>query len=277
MASKKGGLGKGLDALFFDNSEEQNGAQELRLSDIERNPAQPRREFDPQALEELAESIRTHGVLQPILVRPVGDSYEIVAGERRWRAARMAGLTVIPALVRELDDRQMAEMALVENLQREDLNPIEEAQGYADLMAHYDYTQEQVSKIVGKSRPAVANAARLLTLPDSVKEKVRSGNISAGHARALLGFDSEEKMLQAAEEIEKGNLTVRQAEKMAQKKETAPRGVMQREKLFVEMEAALGEALGRKIRIKKTAQGGKMEIEFFDEDDLRALAHRLES
>ena len=196
MAAKKGGLGKGLDALFADNAiEEDTPAVKLKISEIEPNREQPRKEFDDAALAELADSIAQHGVLQPLLVRPlIGGGYQLVAGERRWRASRMAGLTEVPVVVRQMSDQEMMELALIENLQREDLSPMEEAEGYRTLMEGYSLTQEEVAQIVGKSRPAVANSLRLLALPNEIGEMVRSGELSAGHARALLAFPQEQML-----------------------------------------------------------------------------------
>ena len=207
MAAKnKGGLGKGLDALFMDNSieEEAKSAVKLKINDIEPNRAQPRKSFDEEALEELANSISTHGVIQPLLVRPLADGgYQLIAGERRWRASRMAGLTEVPVVIREMSDSEAMELALVENLQREDLNPIEEAQGLALLMETYGLTQEQAAKRVGKSRPAVANSMRLLSLPQEVLAMVERGELSAGHARTILALENAEQITALANEIVK--------------------------------------------------------------------------
>ena len=197
---RKGGLGKGLEAIFAENdTEDRNATVTLKLNEIEPNRSQPRKEFDEGALAELADSLSRHGMLQPLLVRPLmGGGYQIVAGERRWRAARMAGLTEVPAVIRELADHEVMELALIENLQREDLTPLEEAQGYQTLMDTYGMTQEEVAHTVGKSRPAVANALRLLNLPQEILNLVNEGKISSGHARTLLGFQDKEQMLEAA-------------------------------------------------------------------------------
>ena len=219
MAKKLGGLGKGLNAIFIENDSEKNdGAVTLKISEIEPNRSQPRKEFDEQALSELAESISAHGLLQPLLVRPLPlGGYEIVAGERRYRACRMAGLTEVPVIIRELTESETMELALIENLQREDLTPLEEAEGYAVLLNEHHFTQEEIAQSMGKSRPAIANALRLLKLPESVRELLRDGSISAGHARALLTLDSEEAMLTVAEEIIKKDLSVRQTEALCKK------------------------------------------------------------
>ena len=224
MAAKKGGLGKGLEVLFAENSIEEEGKTvSLPISEIEPNRAQPRKQFDDEALAELSASISQHGVLQPLLVRPVaGGSYQLVAGERRWRASRMAGLTEVPVVIREMSDKEAAELALIENLQREDLNPMEEAMGYRTLMETYGLTQEETAKSVNKSRPAVANALRLLHLPDTIAQMVAGGELSAGHARALLAFATEEEQLDAAAAAVDKSLSVRDLERMA-KASRAPR------------------------------------------------------
>ena len=229
MAKKLGGLGKGLNAIFIENdSENNNSGVTLKISEIEPNRSQPRKEFDEKALSELAESISEHGLLQPLLVRPLTlGGYEIVAGERRYRACRMAGLTEVPVIIRELSESETMELALIENLQREDLTPLEEAMGYEVLMNEHGFTQDEVSKSVGKSRPAIANALRLLKLPEGVKELLKENKISAGHARALLSLENEENMLELAELIVAKDLSVRQTEKLCknaskEKKPEAP-------------------------------------------------------
>ena len=220
MAKKIGGLGKGLGAIFIENdTEDRNATVTLKISEIEPNRSQPRKEFDEKALTELAESIKEHGLIQPILVRPIiGGGYQIVAGERRYRACRMAGLTEVPVTIRELTDEETMELALIENLQRENLNPLEEALGYKSLMEEYSFSQEQVAKAVGKSRSAVANTLRLLNLPEDVTELVKEGKLSAGHARALLAFDDEALMIKTAKSVVDEDLSVRQVEKLAKKK-----------------------------------------------------------
>ena len=219
MAKKKGGLGKGLNAIFMENeSEDSNSTVTLKISEIEPNRAQPRREFDEKALAELADSISQHGVLQPLLVRPLLDGgYQIVAGERRWRASRMAGLTEVPVVIRELSDGETMELALIENLQREDLTPVEEALGYQQLMDKYSLTQDEVSRAVGKSRPAVANALRLLNLPEEVLSLVGNGRISAGHARTLLSFKDPDELDKAARLVSTQDISVRELERLAKR------------------------------------------------------------
>lgn len=281
MAMRKGGLGKGLDALFADNSvAEGSGAVKLRLSEIEPNKAQPRKTFDEQALEDLSQSIAQHGVLQPLLVRPLpGGSYQLVAGERRWRASRMAGLNEVPVVIRELTDEETMELALIENLQREDLNPIEEAEGLQLLMENYSLTQEETAKRVGKSRPAVANALRLLNLPDNVKEMARLGRISAGHARALLAFEDSDALFEAARLAEEQGISVRELERMSQKaheeKKTRPAKEKRRDSYYAEVELALTQSLGRKVKVTSGKEKGTLEIEFYSKEDLADLANRL--
>lgn len=280
MAAKnKGGLGKGLDALFMDNSmeEEAKSAVKLKLNEIEPNREQPRKSFDEEALEELANSISTHGVIQPLLVRPLADGgYQLIAGERRWRASRMAGLTEVPVVIREMSDSEAMELALVENLQREDLNPIEEAQGLALLMETYGLTQEQAAKRVGKSRPAVANAMRLLALPQDVLAMVERGDLSAGHARAILPLENDEQITALANEIIKKNLSVRETERAVKvllkgdvKRE---KRVKKRDTYYDEVELAVSQSLGRKAKVSLSGGNkGTLEIEFFGKDDLEKL------
>lgn len=281
--NKKGGLGKGLDALFLDNStEEKGGSIMVNINDIEPNRDQPRKDFDEDALRELSDSIALHGVIQPLLVRPISDGgYQLVAGERRWRASRMAGLTEVPVFIREMSDRQVAEVALIENLQREDLNPLEEAKGYAQLMKDYSLTQEQVAKSVGKSRPAVANAMRILELDEEVLEYVRSGKLSAGHARTLLPIKDKETLLRLAEEIVLKDISVRETERIVKsilnpKKEKSPAKKAKRDPWYDECELAIKAELGRKAEIH-VAKGNKgtIEIEFFSKEDLHGLLEAL--
>lgn len=278
---KKSGLGKGLDAIFAENGTEESNrsAEELKLSDLEPNRGQPRKDFDDETLAELADSISQHGILQPLLVRPIfGGGYQIVAGERRWRAARMAGLTTVPAIIRELDDEQVMEIALIENLQREDLSPLEEAMGYQSLMDSYDMTQEEVAKIVGKSRSAVANVLRLLKLPEEVQALIRSGQVSAGHGRALLSFPDDAKKIAVAKRVIEEDLSVREVERLAQKanevpkkKDVKPRGIP----YFNEVELSLHDYLGRKVRVNGDEKKGTLQIEFYGQEDLSELIRKL--
>lgn len=283
MAKKTGGLGRGLDSLFADNSvDELNpSVNKLRIMEIEPNRDQPRKDFDEKSLSELAESIEQHGVLQPLVVRPLTNGgYQLVAGERRWRAARIAGLTEVPVVIKELTDEEVIEIAMIENLQREDLNPLEEALGYRYMMDELNITQEQAAEKVGKSRPAVANAIRLLRLPDEVQEMVKNNLISPGHARALLGFENQELIIQAAKRIVKEDLSVREVETLVKNSQKAPKVPKQqkRDKFFSEVELALVENLGRKVKIKESKKdSGVLEIEFFDKDDLESLAMKLEN
>ena len=283
MAKKLGGLGRGLDSLFADNSvDELNpSVNKLRIMEIEPNRDQPRKDFDEKSLSELAESIEQHGVLQPLVVRPLTNGgYQLVAGERRWRAARIAGLTEVPVVIKELTDEEVIEIAMIENLQREDLNPLEEALGYRYMMDELNITQEQAAEKVGKSRPAVANAIRLLRLPDEVQEMVKNNLISPGHARALLGFENQELIIQTAKRIVKEDLSVREVETLVKNSQKTPKVPKQqkRDKFFSEVELALVENLGRKIKIKESKKdAGVLEIEFFDKDDLESLAMKLEN
>lgn len=284
--AKKGGLGKGLDALFMDNETvDSGGVVTLRLSQIEPNRDQPRKIFSEEALNELADSIREHGVLQPLLVRPLpGGSYQLVAGERRWRASRMAGLQEVPVVIREMDEEQAMEIALIENLQREDLNAIEEATGYKQLMERYGMTQEQVAKRVGKSRPAIANALRLLNLPPKVMDMVGEGEVSPGHARALLAFDDQDRIVEIAQKVKTGKYSVRDIERMAknqdEKKEKAAKTPEEpawggKSAFLTEMEIAMSMEMGRKVRIIPNGEGGTLQIQFWDEEDLKSLAEKF--
>ncbi len=279
MAAKKGGLGRGLDALFVDNAvDEQGSVVSLRISEIEPNRDQPRKQFDEAALADLAASIEQHGVLQPLLVRPLpSGNYQLVAGERRWRASRMAGLTEVPVVVREMSDREASELALIENLQRQDLNPMEEAVGYRTLMEQYGMTQEDAARAVNKSRPAVANALRLLNLPDELTELVREGKLSAGHARTLLAFPTVEAQKAAAEAAILNDLSVRALEKMV-KSTRSPKPektARRRDSLFDEVEIALTEQLGRRVRVLDKGEKGVLQLEFYSKDDLTALANQM--
>lgn len=286
MAAKKGGLGRGLDALFADNSVEENSsasAVKLSLNEIEPNKDQPRKTFDEKALSELADSIAQHGVIQPLLVRPMPDgSYQLVAGERRWRAARRAGLSEVPVVIREMSDSEMMELALIENLQREDLNPIEEAEGLQQLIHTYGLTQETAAARVGRSRPAIANALRLLSLPTPILELTRNGKISAGHARALLSLNDEEKMVEIADQILKKEISVREVERLAKaaakEKKQPENHPLRRDTFYDEVELALTNSLGRRIKVNlnKKENRGTIEIEFFDQNDLTDLSRLLD-
>lgn len=282
MASQKG-LGRGLGALLGDfnqDAAEDSAYKLLPLHRVEPNPDQPRQDFDEEELAALAESIRVHGVLQPLTVRETGGGYyQIIAGERRWRASRMAGLTDVPAIVIEADDRKAKELALIENLQRQDLNSVEEALGYQSLMNEFGLTQEEAAQRVGKSRPAVANALRLLTLDEKVLDMLRAGELTAGHAKAILMLKSEKKQLEAAQKIANLGLSVRQAELLCknmskeqpEKKEPATFQV----DYVRECEKSLSKHLGRGVRIVNGKRKGRFELEFYGQDDLQTLLDAL--
>lgn len=285
MAAKKGGLGRGLDALFVDNSVEEissKSAVKLKLMDIEPNREQPRKSFDDEALAELAQSIAKHGVIQPLVVRPLSDGgYQLVAGERRWRASRMAGLTEVPVVIKELTDDEAMALSLIENLQREDLNPMEEARGYQLLMDRFSLTQEETADRVGKSRPAVSNSLRLLRLPIQVADMVSEGKISAGHARALLAFKNETELFETAKLVAGKGISVRDVERLAKNsnKEKNPdtQTKVRREAYFDDVELTLTQALCRKARVvtKGRSEAGTLEIAFYDKDDLARIASAL--
>ncbi len=281
MANQKG-LGKGLGALLGEYSEptENSGPYGLLpLHRVEPNKNQPRQDFDQEALEALADSIRTHGILQPLTVRELPTGYyQIIAGERRWRAARMAGLNEVPAVIIEADDKKAMELALIENLQRADLNPVEEAQGYESLIQDYGLTQEEAAQRVGKSRPAVANALRLLNLCPEVLEKLRFGELSAGHARAILSLKTEKKQQLAAQKIVALGLSVRQAELLCRNMDQ-PKAEPPEEPLKVdyiaECEKSLSKRLGRGVKIVSGKRKGRFELEFYGQEDLQVLLDAL--
>lgn len=303
MAKKKA-LGQGLDALFGDNgSDSGEGTITLRMSDIEPNRNQPRQQFDDGSIAELADSIRQHGLIQPIVVRPVGANYQIVAGERRWRACRMLGLSEVSAIIKDFTDEETAQIALIENIQREDLNPIEEAQAYRSLMDEYGMTQEQLSKAVGKSRSAIANSVRLLNLPDTLVEMLKKREISVGQAKAIAAVENEEDMVSLAKDAAAGKITVRGIEKIAAKgngenvpeekkgmespaeKKESPKeaGETAAENSFcestpfiTEMQISLEKHLGRKVRISsKDGERGSITIDFYEQSELSEIADKL--
>ena len=299
--AKRSGLGKGLDALFIDNNTEDGSVTTLKLSEIEPNKSQPRTTFAEEPLRELADSIRNYGILQPLVVRPLdGGGYQIVAGERRWRAARMAGLSEVPVVIRQLGDGQTLEIAIIENLQREDLNVVELALGYQALMRKYNLTQEQVADQVGKSRPVVANTIRLLALPDSVLEHLRTGKISQGHAKAMLQLGDKWLIEQVAQKVVADSIPVRDIEKMARSKTPSQPWEAERgeerahpaqhsqatgggsheaawgENDYKEMEIALTAELGRKVRIiPKSDKKVTLELEIYGYEELVDIAERL--
>ena len=276
-----GGLGSGLDSLFSDNTTEVQVKKTLRITEIEPNREQPRKNFSDEAITALAESIRDHGMLQPILVRPMEDgSYRIVAGERRWRAARMLGLDEVPVNIKEMTDTEAAQLALIENLQRENLNPVEEALGFKELIEKYGMTQDAVAKTIGRSRSSVSNSMRILALPDRILNMVEDGELSLGHAKALLSFDIEDLMIATAVKAANGGLTVRQVERAAQKSlenedEQSEKSNRRIDNYFVEVELSLKEALGRKVKVDYGKNKGALTLEFYDKDDLAAIVKRL--
>ena len=276
MAKGKG-LGRGLEAIFAEEVPAENTPVGIRLSEIEPNPRQPRQDFDPVALEELAQSIRENGIITPITLRKTGDTYQIIAGERRWRASRLAGLTEIPAIVLDVDENTAYALALIENLQREDLNPMEEAEGYRRLTQELGLTQEQAAQRVGRSRPAVANALRLLSLPKSVETLLREKQLSAGHARALLPLEREEVMLKAAQTILEQQLSVRQTETLVKQLQKQPADKPEKTPdIYVQdLERAMASLTGHKITIKHGEKKGKITIEYYGNEDLEAVCEAL--
>lgn len=275
------GLGKGISAFFPDiEAKEEEAVQDIPVKECRPNPYQPRKTFHADAIEELKESIIQHGILQPIIVRKSIKGYEIVVGERRFRAAKEAGLEAIPAVVRELTDENMMELALLENLQREDLTPVEEAQAYSNLMKELGMTQEQLSKRLGKSRPHIANIVRLLSLPESVSALINNGELSMGHGRALLGLKNKEHLMPLVEKIRKEGLNVRQVEQMIiqlNENTTQKKKKKVKKDVFIqERESALQERLGTGVTIHKGKRKGKIEIEFFTEEDLDRILHLFE-
>jgi len=278
--AKKNSLGRGLDSLFLENDEPDTGSVSmLRVSDIEPNPLQPRKTFDNEALGQLADSISRHGLLQPIAVRTNECGfYRIIAGERRWRAAKMAGLIEIPAIIYDMDDKKAAELALIENLQREDLNPIEEAMGYKRLSDEYGLTQEEISNAVSKSRSGIANSLRLLTLPDDVIEAVREAKLSMGHAKALVTLG--ELASEVAKKVMKHDLNVRQTEKLVRELQTKPKDEPEKPKTEIQMqiehlERELETSLGRKVKITHNGKKGKITLDYYDNDDFEGLMSYL--
>jgi len=286
MAKRKTelGLGRGLNALLGDPDlpAQGEGSVTLPISQVEPGLNQPRKRFDQEALEDLAESIRVHGIIQPLTVRrlPTGY-YQIIAGERRWRAAKAAGLAEVPAVIIEADDRKVMELGLIENLQREDLNPAEEARGYQTLMEDYGLTQEQVAQRMGKSRPAIANTLRLLALPDEVMALLEDGSLSAGHARAILGAPTQALQQQAAQKVAAEQLSVRQTEALVkalqkEKKERPKPNGPDLSLYLGELEKDLGSRLGRKVKIAHRGKKGKIELEYYSEQDLETLLSLLQ-
>ncbi len=275
----KKGLGKGLGALISSAESDDNGIREIRINDIEPNIEQPRKNFNDEKLTKLAESIKQHGVVQPLIVHREGNTYRLVAGERRWRAARLAGLQTVPVIVRELTDRQVMEIALIENIQREDLNPVEEAEAYEKLISEYGMTQEEVSNTVGRSRPAITNSLRLLSLQDKIKSSLISGEISSGHARALLSIESKDVQLKALEEIIRRELSVRETELLV-KQLSNPKKSKKTKTVDAEYQAIeekFREVFGTKVRIMNNKKNGKILIEYYSPDELDRIISIIDS
>lgn len=277
---KKTGLGRGLDALLPEDNNLQNTISMIAITELDRNPEQPRREFDEEALQALAESMKEAGVLQPLLVIERGGRYQIVAGERRFRAARLAGLTSVPCIVRDFTPQEQMEAALIENIQREDLNAIEEAAAVRQLMDRCGYTQEKAAKRLGKSRPAVANLLRLLSLPEAVKAQVTAGKLSAGHARVLAGLEDEKLQLALAERTVQEGLSVRALEKLAAQPAPMPRAKPEPRPLPLElqdMESRLRDAFGVRTQIRGNRKHGKIILQYYNEDELERLYQCMEA
>jgi ParB family chromosome partitioning protein len=281
------GLGKGLEALIpnIEEKKEKEGVIELNINDIEPNVGQPRKNFDDQKLLQLSESIKQHGIVQPLIVKKDGNVYKIVAGERRWRAARLAKLKTVPVIVKELSGKQTMEIALIENIQREDLNPIEEAEAYEKLINEYNMTQEEISKSVGKSRPAIANAIRLLSLQDRLKEMVINGSLTSGHARALLSISDTKLQLEAAEYIVEKQLSVRETEKFvkqllntktSEEKDKKNKKDTERAEAFKYVEEKFIETFGTKVKIMDSNNKGKIVIEYYSLDELNRIVELVE-
>lgn len=278
---KKGGLGRGLDALISEATAETGSEPEatIEISKITRNPNQPRKNFDETALQELADSIRQNGVLQPILVRKIGGKYQIVAGERRYQASKLAGLKEIPAVVRDIDDKEVFQLALIENLQRSDLSPMEEAKGYRQLIDSQGLTQEGLAKILSKSRSAIANTLRLVDLPTVVQEMIEQGLLTAGHARAILAVPTEEGRVELAQKVVKDNLTVRQTENLAplfSVEKEAPRPRVPTPQTYKRAARQLRQMLDTNVKVKQVRGKNKIEIEFKDEEELARILEQIQ-
>lgn len=278
--AKQRGLGRGLDALLSLDTETEGSITEIDISKIEAGVNQPRRNFDDESLQELASSIKEHGILQPVLVRPRGDIYEIIAGERRWRAAELAGLTQIPAVVKEMDDVKAAEISLIENIQRDDLSIIEESLAYKNLVDKYGYTQEMIGEKIGKSRSHVTNCLRILGLPGDILDMIDKKILSAGHARALLALGNDKERLRVAREIAEGNLSVRETEKIVKRKRRKRVKVETKELKIkpaeiTDLEEKMEKQFGTRVQIITQPKGGKIEISYYNNDDLERLIEFL--
>lgn len=274
------GLGKGLNALITSNLiEEGEQVKEVSVSEIRPNPYQPRKEFEQSAIDELAGSIKEHGIIQPLIVRKSIKGFELVAGERRLRAAKLAGLKQVPVVVKAYTDQQLMEIALIENLQRENLNPLEEAEAYEKLIAHHDYTQDQLAKKIGKSRPHVANMLRLLQLPEGIRKMVSAADLSMGHARALLTVTDDKAQLQLAKDVVEKELSVRQLEELVKQlsvsRETKKKKPAKNEPVLIAIEERLRSRFGTSVKIKKGSKRGKIEIDFYSQEDLQRIVDIL--
>lgn len=274
MAKK---LGKGFESLFDDNSfDDDENVSTLKLTDIEPNKDQPRKNFDIEALKTLADSIRLNGIIQPLLVRQLPDgSYQIVAGERRWRAAKMAGLTEVPVFVKELTDQQTQQIALIENLQRENLNPIEEALGYKELIEKYDMTHEEVAKVVGKARASISNALRLLELPEAIRDLVENKDLSAGHAKVLLSVKDNKNVVDLAFRAATKEVSVRELERMVKNLDKPEKEEKPKDRFYTEAEISLSAALGTAVRVVPGKKKNVLEIDFFSNEELSEIINKL--
>ncbi|HHY23527.1 MAG TPA: ParB/RepB/Spo0J family partition protein [Clostridiaceae bacterium] len=273
-------LGRGLEALISIEEDKEDSIKDIKINDIEPNKKQPRKTFDDSKLNELAKSIKKHGIVQPIIVKKEDDIYRIIAGERRWRAAKIAGLQTVPAILKELDDREIVEVALIENLQREDLNPIEEAEAYEKLIKEFEMTQEEISEIVGKSRPAIANSLRLLSLSDEVRKMLIDGEITSGHGRTLLMIEDSELQEGIANEIVKNKYSVRETEKLIKRlKETKLKETDERKKEkdpeIKNLEESLQRILGTKVRLNHSKKNGKIIIEYYSKEELERIIEMI--
>ena len=277
----KGFNAKGLNAIFRDEEVPEESVKGIRISEIEPNKDQPRHDFDAEKLSELAESIKQHGVITPITVRRTGETYQIIAGERRWRAARMAGLSTLPAIVLDADETKTFELALIENLQRENLNPIEEAEGYFTLIERMGLTQSEASDRIGRSRSAIANSLRLLSLPEEIKEMLSAGELTAGHARALLPLESEKKIKEAATTVVLKELSVRETEELVKTLLKSPKESVKKSDMTAiyikQLEDDMSESTGHRISIKHGAKRGKLTIEYYGNEDLEKVCDALKN
>lgn len=273
----KRGLGKGLSALIPMEDKDQENIQDIKVEEIKANKNQPRKKFDEEKIQELANSIKEHGVLQPIIVRRKAGGYELVAGERRWRAAKKAGIEKIQAIVKDLSDADVMEIALIENLQREDLNPLEEAEAYKKLIEEFGMTQEELSKRVGKSRSQIANTVRLLNLDEEIKKLISDEKLTAGHARALLAIEDKKERLKLAKKISENNMSVRETEETVKiktrEKKKNKRGEIN--PVFIEITEKLQKSLGTRVKVKGTERRGRIEIEFYSEDELERILETI--